>query len=153
VRVLDALCPFCGDALPASLRASAPRPAPLGRLGRSALLAFGVVAGADVLAACSDRSPPPSPAPYVDPNGSPVPLYGAPPGPPPSPPPVLAPPPRTRLVPLPPPPVPTEPPSAPPRDVTRPTRMQDPPAPAPSMDDPGTQVQAYGAPAPDGLDL
>src|SRR5687768_12750953 len=45
VRAIDPLCPFCGAALPMSLRAATPR-VPTKRLGRSATLAFGAALAA-----------------------------------------------------------------------------------------------------------
>ncbi len=50
VRATDSLCPFCGEALPLSLRQRAPR-VPTKRLGRAATIAFGAALAAS---ACSD---------------------------------------------------------------------------------------------------
>lgn len=51
VRALDAICPFCGDALPASLRTQMKPRLPTKRMGRSAILAFGAALTA---AGCGD---------------------------------------------------------------------------------------------------
>ena len=45
VRAADALCPFCGEALPLSLRSRAPQ-GPSRRLGRAATIAFGAALAA-----------------------------------------------------------------------------------------------------------
>ena len=54
IRASEPACPFCGREIPESLRTSAPPRAPARRLGRGALLAFGVATSIGV-AACSDR--------------------------------------------------------------------------------------------------
>ena len=55
VRTVEISCPFCG----AGRVATAPPPPPMaGRLGRAAIMAFGV-AGALALGACGDDSSPP----------------------------------------------------------------------------------------------
>lgn len=46
VRTSETLCPFCGDALPMSLRGSAAPRVPAGRLGRAAIFAFGTALAA-----------------------------------------------------------------------------------------------------------
>src|SRR5262245_12531585 len=51
VRALDPMCPFCGAALPTSVRASQVPRIPLKRLGRSATLAFGAALS---MAGCGD---------------------------------------------------------------------------------------------------
>lgn len=50
VRALESVCPFCGEALPLSLRQRTPR-LPARRLGRSATFAFGAALAAS---ACSE---------------------------------------------------------------------------------------------------
>jgi hypothetical protein len=51
VRAIDPMCPFCGAALPTSLRQQMVPRVPLKRLGRSATLAFGAALAA---AGCGD---------------------------------------------------------------------------------------------------
>lgn len=54
VRIIEAVCPFCGETLPASLRNRVAPPLPTQRLGRAARFAFGAVAaGALATTACS----------------------------------------------------------------------------------------------------
>ena len=50
VRTSERRCPFCLAALPGSLRGAAPPPLPAQRLGRAALMAFGLLAAP----ACTD---------------------------------------------------------------------------------------------------
>ena len=59
VRVTEDACPFCGAALAASLRESAPPRGPAVRLGRAALLAFSALGTTGTLSAtpgCSSSS-------------------------------------------------------------------------------------------------
>ncbi len=46
VRITETFCPFCGDALPMSLRGSEPPRTPTTRLGRAAIFAFGAALAA-----------------------------------------------------------------------------------------------------------
>ena len=76
VRTSETVCPFCSAAI-ASAMASAPaRVAPKGRLGRAALMSFGLTVGAAAAAAplesCSDDDD------AKDVGHNAVPLYGAP---------------------------------------------------------------------------
>ena len=54
-RAEDPLCPFCGEALPASLRARVPR-APTERLGRAATFVFGATLAASAATGCDGGS-------------------------------------------------------------------------------------------------
>ena len=56
VRVTEDACPFCGAALAASLRESAPPRGPAVRLGRAALLAFSALGTTGTLSATPDCS-------------------------------------------------------------------------------------------------
>ena len=51
VHASDPICPFCGEALPASLRSRPPR-LPTERLGRAATLAFGAALAASTAVGC-----------------------------------------------------------------------------------------------------
>lgn len=90
VRVSEASCPFCGDALPASFRESAAPRGPTTRLTRAALFAFGT-GGMALTPACSSSSSGSNPPPIVDAayggppvdggneDAGPIALYGGPP--------------------------------------------------------------------------
>jgi hypothetical protein len=68
IRASEPSCPFCGREIPESLRSSAPPKAPVRRIGRTALFAFGVATSISV-AACSDRGDP-GPGGDVDSGGA-----------------------------------------------------------------------------------
>lgn len=57
VRATDPLCPFCGEALPMSLRSQAPR-LPAERLGRAATFVFGATLAASSAVGCGDSHTP-----------------------------------------------------------------------------------------------
>lgn len=57
VRANDAICPFCGETLPLSLRQTVPR-GPTERLGRAATFAFGAALAASTAAGCSESNTP-----------------------------------------------------------------------------------------------
>ena len=54
VHARDAICPFCGEALPLSLRQRLAPRLPTARLGRAATLAFGAALAASTAAGCGD---------------------------------------------------------------------------------------------------
>ncbi|MCA9610240.1 MAG: hypothetical protein KC619_31810 [Myxococcales bacterium] len=53
VRASDPVCPFCGEALPASLRSQSPR-LPTERLSRAATFVFGATLAASTAVGCGD---------------------------------------------------------------------------------------------------
>src|SRR5687768_14184117 len=69
VRVADSLCPFCGAPLPDELRARPAPPVVSARIGRAAVMAFGILAASGCGAA--DKTPPPATPPVVQPSPSP----------------------------------------------------------------------------------
>jgi len=55
VRVVESLCPFCGEALPLAYQSAGPAVVPSTRLGRAAQIAFGAaVAGVVAVTGCGD---------------------------------------------------------------------------------------------------